>query len=71
MICVDPGIDNGYPYTSTCFPGVSSIGMNRARLYRLAVMRPARKMRLRRSYEASRMGATLSGEAPCPIRAPV
>jgi hypothetical protein len=31
MICVDPGIDNGYPYTSTCFPGVSSIGMNRAR----------------------------------------
>jgi hypothetical protein len=45
MVCINPSINNSYPYTSTCYPGVSSVSVDRAR--------PILKSRVRISSERS------------------
>src|SRR5262249_3411072 len=31
MVCINPSINNSYTHTSTCYPGVGSVGVDRAR----------------------------------------
>ena len=31
MVCINPGIDNSYAHTSTGYPGVSSVSVDRTR----------------------------------------
>ena len=45
MVCINPSINNSYAHTSTCYPGVSSVSVDRAR--------PILKRRVRISSERS------------------